>query len=630
MASPPPISAKIRFATFELDSSAGKLFKSGIPIKLQPQPLRVLLLLTKRPGQVVTREEIQRCLWGDATFVDFERGINFSINQIRAALSDRAEQPRFIETLPRKGYRFIASVEVIPDVSLPAKYPQRATTLPETRRNDRPFSAKAFGAVVAILLFLLVGVLLRKRGSPRQTASLPIRSLAVLPLENLSGDPLQDYFADGMTDQLITDLGKLSSLRVISRTSVMQYKGVHRSLPQIARELNVDGVVEGTALKSGSHVRITAQLIEASTDRHLWAQSYEGDVRDLLGLQNQVANAIADEIRIKLTPQEQVSLKNGRAVNPEAYEDYLKGRYFWNRRNGGGLEKAVEYYQRALRSDSNYAPAYAGLAQSYVLLAGLNAPIDNLISMGKSAAHEALSLDPSLAEAHTALALLTFHEWNFPEAEREYKLAVTLGPNYATAHDWYGDGFLVLMGRFEETNQEMKQALALDPVSRIIATDWGQVLRFERRYDEAYQELSKVLELDPEFSEALVERGLLLLSQRKYEAALADLEAARRVDKTPRRLALLGYGYGLAGKRAQAKSALRELHAQRATTYVSPWAVAIVHIGLGENDKALVWLEKAYRERSADCIALKVDPLYDPLRSDPRFQDLMRLTGLPQ
>jgi tetratricopeptide (TPR) repeat protein len=349
-------------------------------------------------------------------------------------------------------------------------------------------------------------------------------------------------------------------------------------------------------------------------------------VSDLLNLQNQVARAIADEIRIKVTPQEQVSLKSGAVVTQEAYEDYLKGRFFWNKRDGGGLEKAVAYYERALRSDPNYAPAYAGLAQSYVLLAGLNAPIDELISRGKLDAHEALKLDPSLAEAHTALALLTFHEWNFPEAEREYKLAVKLGPNYATGHDWYGDGFLVLMGRFEEADQ----ALALDPVSRIIATDWGQILRFERNYADADQELSKVLEMDPEFSAALVERGLVLLHQGNYEAALADLEAAKRVDNTPRSLAHLGYGYGVAGKRAQAKLVLRELHAQSARTYVSPWDVAIVHIGLGENDEAFGWLEKAYRERSADCIALKVEPMYDPLRSDPRFQDLMRRIGLPQ
>jgi TolB-like protein/DNA-binding winged helix-turn-helix (wHTH) protein/Flp pilus assembly protein TadD len=620
----------VRFGEFELDLRTGELRTNGRRVILQEKPFRILAALLDRPGEVVSREDLTRRLWPAGTFVDFELGLNKAVNRLRDALEDQAENPRFIETLPRKGYRFIGSIEAPTVGSPPGSYPQPVAAPLETGRKGWPVSATASTGIAIFLLVLLSGFFAWKYGSSPQTASPSIRSLAVLPMENLSGDPALDYFADGMTDQLITNLGKLSSLRVISRTSVMQYKGVHRSLPEIARELKVEGIVEGTALKSGSHVRITAQLIEASTDRHLWAQSYEGDVSDLLNLQNQVAIAIADEIRIKLTPQEQISLRSGAVVNQEVYENYLRGRYLWNKRDGGGLEKAVEYYERALQFDPNYAPAYAGLAQSYVLLAGLNEPIDDLISKGESAAHQALKLDPSLAEAHTALALLTFHKWNFSEAEREYQLAVTLGPNYATGHDWYGDGFLVLMGRFDETDKEMKQALALDPVSRIIATDWGQVLRFERHYEDADRELSKVLEMDPEFSEALEERGLVRLHEGKYEAALADLGAAKQVDNTPRRLAHLGYGYGVAGKRAQAKLVLRELQAQSARTYVGPWDVAIVHIGLGENDEALVWLEKAYQERSADCIAFKVEPMYDPLRSSPRFHDLMRRIGLPQ
>jgi eukaryotic-like serine/threonine-protein kinase len=467
------------------------------------------------------------------------------------------------------------------------------------------------------------------RGQTPASAVPTIRSLAVLPLENLSNDPSQEYFADGMTDQLISQLGQISSLRVISRTSVMQYKGVHRSLPKIARELDVDAIVEGTVLKSGDHVRITAQLIQAATDNHLWAQSYQAELRDVLGLQNQMASAIADQIRAQLTTQEQASLKSSPTVDPEAYEDYLKGLYFWNKRDGGGLNKAVEYFQHAIQKDPQYALAYAGLADSYVLLASDGAFKENFTSAAKSAANRALNLDPTLAEAHAALGLLAEHDWNFPEAEREYKLAVTLGPNYATAHHWYGEAYLTLMGRFEEANRELQRARALDPVSRIIATDWGVALYSERRYDEAYQELSKVIELDPEFSEALEYRGLVLLQQKRYEDAIADFLRATRIDSSPRRLAHLGFAYGVAGKPAEARLILRKLQGLSKSVYVSPWCFALVYTGLGDKDRAFFWLEKAFSERSADLIALKVTPAYDSLRSDARFTDLLARVGVP-
>jgi eukaryotic-like serine/threonine-protein kinase len=467
------------------------------------------------------------------------------------------------------------------------------------------------------------------RGQTPVSAVPTIRSLAVLPLENLSNDPSQEYFADGMTDQLISQLGQISSLRVISRTSVMQYKGVHRSLPKIAKELDVDAIVEGTVLKSGDHVRITAELIQAATDKHLWAQSYQAELRDVLGLQNQIASAIADQIRAQLTTQEQASLKSSPTVDPEAYEDYLKGLYFWNRRDGGGLNKAVEYFQLAIQRDPHYALAYAGLADSYVLLASDAPYTENLTSAARSAANRALTLDPALAEAYAALGLLAEHDWNFSEAEREYKLAVTLGPNYATAHHWYGEAYLVLMGRFEEANREMKRARALDPVSRIIATDWGVALYSERRYDEAYQELSKVIELDPEFSEALEWRGLVLLQQARYDDAIADFRRATRIDSSPRRLSHLGFAYGVAGKTAQAQLILRKLQGLSTKFYVSPWCFALVYTGLGDKDRAFFWLEKAFSERSADLIALKVTPAYDSLRSDARFTDLLTRVGVP-
>jgi len=461
-------------------------------------------------------------------------------------------------------------------------------------------------------------------GAPR------IRSLAVLPLENLSNDPAQDYFADGMTDQLITDLGQIKSLRVISRTSVMQYRGVRKPIAQVARELSVDAVVEGTILKSGSQVRITAQLIQAPLDKHLWAQSYEGDLHDVLPLQNKVARAIAEEIQVTLTPGERVLLRAGRPVNPEAYEDYLQGRYFWNKRDGDALERASEYFQKATSIDPNYAPAYAGLAQTYALFAGNTGPKDEFVEAGKKAANQALLLDPNLAEAHTALALLLSGEYNFTDEERELKLAVTLDPNYATGHHWYGEVYLVQMGRFEEANREMQQALALDPASRIIATDWGTVLFWERRYDEAYKQLSKVIAMDADFSEAYLWRGRVLLQQGKYPAAITDLETAHRINRASQIISpTLAYAYGVSGNRTKANLQLHRILAESRQRYVSPWAIGLVYLGLGDKPRSLDWFEKAVRVHSPEMTAVWVAPEADPLRREPRFKKLLSAMKLP-
>ncbi len=464
----------------------------------------------------------------------------------------------------------------------------------------------------------------------RAPLSTTIRSLAVLPLENLSNEPAQEYFADGMTDQLITDLGQIKALRVISRTSIMQYKGVHKPIAEIARELNVDAVVEGTVMKSGNQVRITAQLIQAPLDRHLWAKSYDGDLHDILSLQKDVAGAVAQEIQVALTPQERALLKSARPVNPEAYEDYMQGRYFWNKRDGGGLERAMEYFQKATSIDPNYAPAYAGLAQTYVLLAGNTGPKDEFVAAGEKAAKQALFLDPNLSEAHTALALLFQHEYNFEDEEKEFKLAVALDPNYATAHHWYGEAYLAQMGHFEEANSEMQQALALDPRSRIIATDWGVTLYFERHYDEAYQQLSKVIAMDSGFSEAYLWRGRVLLLQGKYREGIADLETAHRINPGSQIIsAILAYAYGVSGDRAKANGQLRILLAESRHRYVKPWAIAFVYLGIGDKLHALDWFEKAVRERSNDMPAARVTPEADPLLGEPRYKALLTAMKLP-
>src|SRR5580704_11561484 len=536
------VGGRIFAGQFEIDVGTGELYKSGRRIALQEKPFRILSILLQRPGELVTREELQSQLWSVDTHVEFDEGLNTAIRKLRTAFGDSADNPRFIETVPRRGYRFIAPVsraemvEAVPEVPVSVSTPVPPSSRTHVGSGRSRVWAAALGALLLLALVLAVvsGVrrgawaLFSRRsdalGAPR------IRSLAVLPLENLSNDPAQEYFADGMTDQLITDLGQIKSLRVISRTSVMQYKGVRKPIAQVARELSVDAVVEGTILKSGSQVRITAQLIQAPLDKHLWAQSYEGDLHDVLSLQNKVARTIAEEIQVTLTPGERVLLRAGRPVNPEAYEDYLQGRYFWNKRDGDAMERASDYFQKATSIDPNYAPAYAGLAQTYVLLAGNTGPKDEFVAAGKKAAKQALLLDPNLSEAHTALALLLGREYNFADEEKEFKLAVALDPNYATAHHWYGEGYLAPMGHFEEANSEMQLALALDPRSRIIATDWGATMVFERRYDEAYQQLCKVIAMDSGFSEAYLWRGKVLLLQGKYREGIADLETAHRIN----------------------------------------------------------------------------------------------------
>jgi len=639
MESTQPKLGSMRTGLFEIDLDAGELSKSCRKVGLQEQPFRVLKLLLQRQGALVTRQELQTQLWPADTYVGFDEGLNTAIRKLRTAFGDSADSPRFIETVPRRGYRFIAPVtRVAPPAPAatpdPAEDPQTLLSPPKSRR----FAVRGVAALALLLILLSLSAIPRIRrlawglvSPPTQVPlSTTIRSLAVLPLENLSNEPAQEYFADGMTDQLITDLGQIKALRVISRTSIMQYKGVHKPIAQIARELNVDAVVEGTVMKSGNQVRITAQLIQAPLDRHLWARSYDGDLHDILSLQKDVASAVAQEIQVALTPLERALLKSARPVNPEAYEDYMQGRYFWNKRDGAAMERAIEYFQKATSIDPNYAPAYAGLAQTYVLLAGNTGPKDEFVAAGKKAAKQALLLDPNLSEAHTALALLFGREYDFAEEEKEFKLAVALDPNYATAHHWYGEGYLAPMGHFEEANSEMQLALALDPRSRIIATDWGATMVFERRYDEAYQQLCKVIAMDSGFSEAYLWRGKVLLLQGKYREGIADLETAHHINPASQTIVpTLAYAYGLSGDRAKANAQLHSLLAESRHRYVSPWAIGSVYLGLGDKPHALDWFEKAVHERSADMQAARVTPEFDSLRSEARFKALLSAMKLP-
>ncbi len=465
------------------------------------------------------------------------------------------------------------------------------------------------------------------------TSSATVHSIAVLPLANLSGDPEQEYFVQGMTEALITDLAKIGSLRVISRTSVMRYNQTDKPLPQIARELNVDTVVEGSVLRSGERVRITAQLIDAAKDQHLWAESYERDLRDVLTLQSEVAGAIAREIKVKLTPQEQARLASPRSVDPEAYQAYLRGRYYWNKRSEDGFRKGLEYFQQAIAKDPTYALAYAGLADCYALLGAVGyagAETKEVMAKAKAAARKALEIDDTVAEAHASLAFITFRfDWNWPEAEREFRRAIELNPNYPTAHQWYAMD-LGIMGRTEEALAEIRRAQELDPLSLTINAGVARLLKSAGQQDKAIEQIRKTLEMDPNFIQAYFDLGLIYTESGMYQQAIAEFEKGGTLSGgNPQIKSGLGLAYGLSGRRADALRILDQLNEQSERGYVSPFSIAVVYAGLGEKDRTLAWLEKAYEVRANEMVYIKTELIFDNLRSDPRFQDLLRRIGIP-
>jgi TolB-like protein/DNA-binding winged helix-turn-helix (wHTH) protein/Flp pilus assembly protein TadD len=631
----------LRFGVFELDLQAGQLRKHGLRIRLQEQPFQVLAMLLAHHGEVVTREELQKKLWPADTFVDFDHGLNKAINKIREALGDSAQSPRFVETVSRRGYRFLAEVKVTealvrgPGLANLTQHGAEARDRPDAA--SRPALPKHLLPSTAwkISVFVLVLVVASLAAWKLYFSNRPspvIRSLAVLPLESLSTDASQDYFADGMTDELISDLGQISALRVISRTSAMVYKHARKPLPQIARELNVDAVVEGTVLRSGNQVRITAQLIEAATDKHIWSQSYEGELRDALALQNKVAKAIADQIKINLNPQERVALKNARVVNPEAYESYLKGRYFWNKRTADSLKVALAYFNHAIDEDPKYAPAYSGLADTYALLAdweyGVMTPKEAL-PKAKAAAIKALELDSMLGEAHNSLAFcLDVFDWDLDSAGKEFRRAIELNPSYATAHQWYAS-HLIVLGRNDEAIAEMRKAESLDPLSLIISADLADFLVIAHSYDESIRESRKTIEMDPNFALAHNQLGQAYLQKQMDEEAVAELQKAVQLSgNSPTCTANLACAYVASGKRNEAEKLLSDLEKRSSSSYSHASEIAEIYVALGDTDQAMNWLEKCFEDRFNPSVLLR--PGFDPLRSDPRFKDLLRRIGLPR
>ena len=456
-----------------------------------------------------------------------------------------------------------------------------------------------------------------------------IQALAVLPLANLSGDPEQDYFADGMTEELITDLAKIGALRVISRTSVMQYKGAHKPLPEIAKALNVDAVVEGSVERSGDRVRVRAQLIEASTDRHLWAESYERDLRDVLGLQSEVARAIAHEIKIKLTPQDQTRLATAPPVNSEAYELYLKGRYYWNKMSGVAVTQAAEYFSKAIALDGSYAPVYVGLADCYLRQADLGSlPPSEAYGRAKTATLTALEIDDGLAEAHASLAVIRAdYDWDWEGAETEFQRALELDPKHVNAHQWHAV-FLAKMGRFKEAFPEIETAKELDPLSLPVATSAGSILRYARRYDEAIEELRRAIELEPSFKFTHVELAEVYGLKGMFQEAASEWSRVNALSGNPERLHYAAVR-DAAGYQRSEQLWIEHLRESSKREYVSPMAMALAYARIGQSEQALAWLEEAYRQRAPELSGLKVNPLFDFLRSKPRFQDLLGRMNFP-
>jgi len=456
--------------------------------------------------------------------------------------------------------------------------------------------------------------------------------LVVLPFDNLTGDKEQEYLSDGLTEELITQLGRLHPQRlgVIARTSAMTYKGTRKTVADVAREMNVDYVLEGSVRRSGSTIRVSAQLIRAADQIHLWAESYERDLRDVLTVQSEVARAVADEIRLHLTPEQRAQLASTRPVKPEVHEAYLKGRFFWNQRTGRGLEEAIGYFQQALRADPDFAPAYVGLADSYLLL-GIHAgarPLD-ICPKAKAAALKAVELDETLAEAHTSLAYeKDLYEWDWAGAEREYRRAIELNPSYATAHEWLAIHWAYL-GRMDEAIAEMRRARELDSLSLIINANLGSWLHFGARDQEALEQYRKTLEMDPNFAFVRMKLGQFLTDQGIYKEAIAELQTAVALAPTSSRRSALACGYARSGNSVEALRILSELRATSEREYVPPWVIANIYLALGDQERGMEWLEKAYEERSTSEIFLKANPGFDPLRSDPRFKALLRHMNLP-
>ena len=623
--------ASYRFLEFELSEEDFTLSRGSQRIALEPKSLRVLTLLVNRAGHLVDKQELLESVWPN-TFVE-ENTLTRTVGILRRELGDSSRDSKIIETVPTRGYRFIAPVEMLPGQA-PNSLPERngnATAVlqssPTVLPTDKPRTPKLRWLLPIACLILIAITALWFRHHHLQAA--PIRSLAVLPLNDLSPGTREEYFADGMTDELITELARIPGLRIVSRTSVMQVKGTQKPLAQIARELNVDAVVEGSVVRSGDRVRITAQLIDTRSDKHLWAQSFEGPLGDVLTLQDDVAREIASQTRTVLTPAARAELSSAKHIDPEAHDAYLKGRYYWNKRTGDGLQQGSIYFQQAIEKDPAYAAAYSGLADCNSGLAwhGFVSP-DEALPKAHSAALKAIELDPQSAEAHASLALLLDHRWDWPGAEAEFKRALQLDSQNANAHHWYGD-YLSIKGRHDEALLQARQALELDPLNLMIGTWVALRYYLARRYDLAIEQSRKTLALDPNFAAAHLLLGDSYVQAGLHKQGLAELQLAARLSGgSPLYLAQVAVAQAVAGKQAEALRIVAQLQKTSRERYVSPYGFAQIYAALNNKEQTFKWLNAAYEDHAVWMSYLGVDPVFDCFRKDQRFQDLLLRVGL--
>jgi TolB-like protein/DNA-binding winged helix-turn-helix (wHTH) protein/Flp pilus assembly protein TadD len=628
-----PASRLLRFENFELDIRSGELRKGGVKLRLQGQPIQVLAALLNSPGNLVTREELRAQVWPAETFVDFDHSLHNAIARIRETLGDSAEKPRYIETLPRRGYRFIGTVESVgPSESVPAfaVTSEPKLEVPVPAKPVATHSALRFGLWAVLTLvasFLVVAPTFLGRSSVPA-----VRSIAVLPLANFSGDPGQEYFADGMTDELITDLAKVSALRVVSRTSVMPYKGTKKSLPEIARELNVDGIIEGSVTRSGQRVRITAQLLYGPTDKHLWADTYERDLGDVLSMQSEVAQAIAQQVRVELTPQQQARLSSAKPVNPEAYDAYLRGRYYMENQftTAQPLFAARDQFEEAVRKDPTFALAYSGLADAYLYLGLFRAMTPEAADRAtEDAVQHALALDDSIGEAHDTLGALDWHfRLNLDAAEREFDRSISIAPSYSCAHEDRAE-LMAFRGRRDEARAEIAKSRELDPSVSSALTESGADYQM-RDFDGLIEASRRGIAVNPKEWLEHFYLGVGYEGKGKRLEAIAEYERAVELSGgDDDAVAGLGYAYAAVAKKEETRRILNDLEKKSKSSYVSPYMIAVLHAELGEKDKAFESLDEAWRIKSMDISwHLKADPRIDSLRSDPRFENLLRRTGL--
>jgi TolB-like protein/DNA-binding winged helix-turn-helix (wHTH) protein/Tfp pilus assembly protein PilF len=619
----------VRFGTFEVEVPAGELRKNGLKLKLQEQPFQVLCMLLEHPGEVVTREDLRSRLWPGDTFGDFDHGLNGAIKRLRDTLGDSSENPRFVETLARRGYRFIAPVDKVTE----PKTGLRSLLARATHASRLPYVLGPAGAAVAIIALIAAFNWAGNYRSSVGAGGLTIKSLAVLPLKNFSSDPEQEYFADAMTDQLIAELSRINSLKIISRTSVMQYKREERkSLPQIARELGVDGIIEGSVLRSGNRVRIAAHMIYAPTDQSLMAETFEGDLSDVLKIQREVAESITAKIRVKLTPEQQSRFREAPKVNPEAYQAYLAATHV-DTSGYQGIKKVQSYLEKAIEKDPNFVSAYTSMAMSYVLLAAnrWQSP-GEAFPAAKQAIHKAMELDEKNCEAHAVLARISWeYDWDWQTAEKMYLDGLGLCPNDSGLHFEYAV-YKAVNGRIAEARAEMAKTRELDPI-RSEPLDGEAVINYHLRDYKVLIEIDRAFVVQ-DSNNWLAHYWLGVGYEGSGQTLPAIPEYQKAVDLSQGdsdTIAALAHAYSATSKRAEAQKILHEWLRQSETSYVSPYMIATVYAGLGGRDKAFDYLEKAYEERSADLpYFLRADLRMDNLRSDPRFKDLMHRMNFPQ